>query len=207
MEHNYWEERLQAYLDKELDPADHIAVKNHIDACSECCAQLGYFECMKKRLVQHGATIEIPDSVARRITTSFEKKRRRTWRRFMQPSFGLALAAVLVAGVLLSDQLRERSYTFSAATLEGIINCVDCDIAALSGCTEGDFCKDGHHIGLRTADGKVYRIAMDETGFELKQRMGSLVGKRVEISGDLLPQERLIRVAQLNETVVQKALF
>ena len=206
MEHEYWQERLQGYLDNELAPADHTAVKNHIDDCPECTADLTYFQSMKKRLLQHRDTVVMPDSVETRLQELFEKKRRtHNWRRFLRPAYGLALAAVITLAIVVPLVMNRPAYAFAEATLTGKITCTDCTIADRAGLEKGLLCKNGHQVGLIGNDGEIYRIAMDDEGFNLNEKLGSLFDSEVEIHGELLAAENLLRVSDLTEQIAQQA--
>ncbi|MDJ0839894.1 MAG: anti-sigma factor [Acidobacteriota bacterium] len=208
MEHDYWQERLQAYLDNELSPADHTAVKNHIDESPELKAELEYFRSMKKRLLQHRDTVQMPESVAARIQQQFKKKRViYRWGRYLKPSYALAMAAGVALAVLLPMAFNRQTYAFGEKTLTGTITCSDCSIADRAGLQMGVLCKDGHQLGLIGEDGNIYRIAMDDKGLQINDKQGSLYNASVEIRGELLPAEKLIRVLELKEYVPQQASF
>jgi len=204
MEHNYWEERIQGYMDNELPPADHTAVKNHIEGCSACTAQLEYFRCLKKRLRLHRDTVAIPQCVEQRIIENVKKKSRR---RFVwKPAYSLAMAAVAVLAIALPLQLRELPYCFVNCDIKGRITCTDCEIATKAGMQAGDFCSRGHNPGLIDEDGRIYRIALDkEERWENFMKREGYYGKLVEIQGDILHQENLVRVDRVRELVVETA--
>lgn len=206
MEHEYWEVQLQGYVDKELSPADMKAMEAHIDQCADCAANLEYMTSLKSRLRQHREMVEIPASVKTRIDDLFEKKRKPLWRKVVNPAFGVALAAVLVAGILLNPFSQSAVYAFSEGTVVGTITCPDCHIADKSGLEKGTLCHDGHGLGLICKDtGEVYRIAMDTKGMDLKSQRGAYYGKDVTVTGMILQHERIIRVTDLAETVPTQA--
>jgi len=205
MEHEYWEERLQGYLDKELSPADHEAVARHIEECAGCKAVLDYTRAMKKRIKAFGEHTTMPESVESRIRERLEKKRRGVVARLFRPAYGLALAAVILLAIGLPRLLENVPYTFAEGQLHGTITCPDCSIAERAGLQKGVLCRDGHAMGLECDNGAIYRIAMDEVGVSLSDKVGGYYGKEVVIAGTVLEPERLIRVEELTELVVERA--
>lgn len=205
MEHEYWKERLQGYLDNELSPADHEAVARHIEECAGCRNDLEYFRAMKKRIKAFGEHTTMPESVEQRIRERLEKKRRGVVVRLFRPAYGLAIAAALVMAIALPRMLESEAYAFTKCRLEGKVTCPDCSIAERAGLQKGELCRDGHTMGLLCPDGEVYRIAMDENGLSLFEKAGGYYGKEVVIAGTLLEHERMIRVEDMTELVVERA--
>lgn len=204
MEHEYWEERLQAYIDNELSPADVVVVEGHIKECPNCTANLKYFRGMKKRLAAHADTIRIPKAVEERLQRQFDRKRNLT----VSPRFlgwGLALAAALVVGFLL-PALWEKPYRFVDEVLIGMVVCHDCTVAEKAGMEKGKLCRDGHRLGLQTADGQLWRFADDIEGESYVTSMEYL-GKNVRLEGLALHPERLVRVrgVTLQDSTPQRA--
>lgn len=193
MEHEYWEERLQGYLDKELDPADHTAVEQHLAQCEDCAAQAAYFTAMKKRLKAHSSSVQMPESVSHRLNDLFEKKRN-PFKRYVYPSIAVTLAAA--AALMIFFLLPKDSYRFEDGLLSGLATCHDCHLAKITELPKGDLCKDGHRIGIIDHEGKLWRIAADDNGLAYLKNM-ELYGKKVEISGSLLHAERIIRIRDL----------
>ncbi len=204
MDHEYWEERLQGYVDNELGPADRIAVQSHVDACPECRTNHNYFQCLKKRLKVHARTIEIPKSVEARLNRLFAGKRNP----FLQPRYfgaALALAAVLVLGFLLPD-LWQEPYRFVDSVLEGKVICHDCEVADRAGVKKGSLCREGHHMGLKTVEGDLWRFASDQQGYSFVTDM-SLIGKQVRIYGQTLSPEHLVRIKNLEKLPAEQAVL
>ena len=194
MEHKYWEERLQGFIDNELGPADRIAVQTHVDECPICKVNLKYFQCLKERLRAHGKTVRIPQAVDDRLHRLFVKKRN-PWRQPRYIGIALAAAAVLLIGFLL-PQMFGTPYAFIDNVMTGKVICHDCEVAARAGLEKGSICSDGHEMGLVTTDGKIWRFAGDDTS--LKYANDSLLyGKAVRIYGQALFPERLIRIKNL----------
>ena len=196
MDHEYWEEKLQGFLDNELEPADRTVVQGHIEGCEACKGNLAYFSNMKRRLHAHGQTIEAPPSVLSRLEHQFAKKRNPLRRHFVPAAMALAAALVLFFLVTLRH---EPTYQFVEKVMLGKVVCHDCAIAARAGLANGEICKEGHRLGLETASGELWRFAADDEGRKYITNL-ALVGKKVRIFGQVLDESPLIRIKKL-ETI------
>ncbi len=205
MDHLYWEERLQGFVDNELGPADSLAMQEHINSCQDCQANLNYICSLKKRLRAHADTIHIPLAVEERLVEQFTKRRRRTFlsRRQLLTGSGMAmaLAAALVMGMLLPRSF-EPSNSFVECILEGQVVCHDCTLADRAGLQAGILCSDGHEMGLQTSSGELWRFADDENGHQHLTNL-ALYGKQVRIYGQALHDAHLLRIKNLE---AQKAI-
>ena len=201
MEHEYWEERLQGYIDTELDPADHTAVEQHIAGCEACRVQAEYFRIMKKRVRMHTESVDMPDAVAQRLDAMFRRKRKH-WLLRLPPSLGigLAVAAVLTLFVMLPRD----AYHFADGLISGKLTCHGCAMAEKAQLTKGDLCKDGHLMGLVDDRGTLWRIAADAEGVHYVRNM-DLFGKDVEIQGSMLEPEHLIRIQDVKVVTTRQA--
>jgi hypothetical protein len=202
MEHSYWEERVQAYIDNELSPADHTAVEQHVEECQACQKNVVYFKLLKRRLKDHTAAVEMPVAVRERIERQFSRRRRFRPRRYLLPSAALALAAILVLALL---PLQWGADHFSEIRLVGKTTCYDCNVADRAGLEMGQLCKDGHRLGIICPDGTMWRIAADEKGVTYLRDL-NMMGKQVEIHGQILKSEHLLRVDSLQEVAAAGAL-
>jgi len=202
MEHSYWEERLQGYVDNELGPADLVAMENHVEDCPECRANFEYFQCLKKRLKAHAETVCIPKAVEERIREQFVHKKRPIKRsRFI--GLGLAMAAALMMGILF-PMLWKTPYRFVDEVVLGKIVCHDCEVAHRAGIEKGSLCSEGHRMGLVTTDGQLWRFAQDEESHHYISDM-TLFGKQVRVYGQTLEPAHLIRIKSLEQINNQKA--
>ena len=202
MEHDYWAEKLQGYLDNELAPADQLAVQKHIEECPECEANLNYFQSMKRRLRSHAEFIEAPQSVLDRIEHMFEKKRKSA-KRFWIPTAGIGLAAAAVLVIFVSLYVKPGNQ-FSQAVLEGQVVCHDCALAEQTGLQKGALCQDGHLLGLKAENGSLWRFACDTEGLK-HVRNFALVGKTVRVEGETHKPSGMIRIKKLEAIVNQVA--
>lgn len=202
MDHKYWEEQLQAYIDGELDPADHSAVENHMASCEDCQAQNRYFAAMKKRLKAHAETVTIPPTVETRIQELFQPKKAVRFPRRWIYSAGLLAAAILLA--LMLGPIMNNRLSFSPGTFIGKIVCHDCTVAHQAGLDRGTLCQDGHTLGLMTERGRLYRIANDEIGHSYIKDP-SLYGDRVRVDGEVLKSKDLLRIQKLEKLILEKA--
>ena len=198
MEHRYWEERLQGYLDNELAPAAAVAMQAHIDQCEECKANLAYFGSLKRRLRAHSETVAIPEAVEARIRAQIGRKRNYT-RVIRNAGMGLALAAAVMIGFLL-PVLFEKPYEFeSGISLTGKLTCYDCEVADKIGMEMGDLCGDEHTMGILCENGDLWRFSGDS------QHDMSLMKQQVRIYGDALVAENIFRVKTLEAVQPKQA--
>lgn len=203
MDREYWEERLQAYLDNELNPADRMAVEQYIEVHPEAKKQLEYFGALKKRIRAHAEIVEMPKSLEQRIQRTFERKRKVRVFRKRAVFGGLALAAALVIGLMV-PRFSLTNDKFQDSTLVGQVVCHDCSLAELAGLTKGSICKDGHRLGLRTEGGELYRFAVDDVGKNFI-RDYTIINSEVEVFGEVQQQYRVVRIKNLKKTVEQHA--
>lgn len=203
MDREYWEERLQAYLDNELNPADRMAVEQYIEVHPETKKQLEYFGALKKRIRAHAEIVEMPKSLEQRIQRTFERKRKVRLFRKRAVFGGLALAAALVIGLMV-PRLSLTNDKFQDSTMVGQVVCHDCSLAEMAGLTKGSICKDGHRLGLRTEGGELYRFAVDDVGKNFI-RDYTIINSEVEVFGEVQEQYRVLRIKNLKKTVEQHA--
>jgi len=193
MDQEYWNEKLQAYIDNELAPADCLAVEQRLASDPAYRAHMEYFRAMKKRLRAHANSIEIPASVDERLARLFQRKQRvRRFKWVLGPAMAIAAVAVLA---LLALTFRQ-TYQFKDNDIEGVVVCHGCEVAAKSGLNKGELCRKGHWLGLKTEDGELWRFAGDANGEDLVDDL-SWVGKSVRVFGQTLTPEHLIRVKNL----------
>lgn len=103
MTHEEIQERLSEWLDGELDPAASTDASRHIDACAACKAEvarlrrLGGAFFYKRPRVDPRST----EAFVARVMARVEAEAVTPWERFaarvLAPSFGLALAGLLLA--------------------------------------------------------------------------------------------------------------
>ena len=205
MEHKYWEERLQGFIDNELGPADRLAVQAHVDECPDCKVNLKYFRCLKERLHVHAGTVSIPRAVEDRLNRLF-LKRRNPFRHPRTIATTLAVAAALLIGFLLPT-LFQKPYAFVDSVMTGKIVCYDCEVAArVPDLERGDLCSDGHEMGLQADDGHLWRFARDQESVAYSGDK-ALFGKEVRIWAQTLAQERMIRIKNLEMVTGDQASF
>lgn len=202
MDHEYWEEKLQGFIDRELEPADRAAVDDHIASCENCATQLEYFAAMKQRLHAHADAISMPTDVKLRLERTFARKRN-PLRHLWVPGAGLALAAALVLAIFLPRSF-DPSYGFVGTVLSGTVVCHDCAVADRAHLDPGALCHDGHRMGLEDAEGKLWRFASDEKGQQFLKNV-ALYGQAVQIRGKAIPDIGLIRIEQLERNIPEQA--
>jgi anti-sigma factor RsiW len=103
-----WGGKLDAYLDGELPATEERALREHLRSCADCAA--GSLERLQtKRAIQAAGQRFVPDAAFRarvQARLSAAKHARRTYRWF--PAL-VAVAALVVVGVLFIVQNRERA--------------------------------------------------------------------------------------------------
>ena len=202
MDHKYWEEQLHAYLDRELDPADHRAVEKHMEDCADCRANYEYFKAMQNRLRAHAATVSIPPVVEERLHSLFKPKKVVAFpKRWIYA--GLALAAVLLIGFIIEPMVNPR-YSFQEGTYVGNVVCHDCTVAHRAGLARGVLCEDGHKQGLVTDGGRLFRIASDEIGMSY-MKDPTIYGNRVRVVGELIKAKGLLRIQKMELVAPKRA--
>jgi hypothetical protein len=202
MTHDYWEEQLHAYVDRELGPADQLAMEQHLHACENCQIEVEYFSSLTKRLNAHANAVEIPPSVEQRVARLVEKRQASGSRRAWTMS-ALGLAAVLVLGLLTPHLLRD-DLQFEEAVVVGKVLCHDCHIAEAAGLEMGALCFDGHQIGVITDSGKIYRFAHDERGVSYNKQLGDLYGTEVKVFAEVARPFAMLRVKDMESTSPQQ---
>lgn len=86
-------EELQAYLDRELEPARQAEIERHLRACQECAALVADLKRVSERL-QHWQVEPAPASL--RAPSVGATKRAVRWNWWWRPALGLAGAAAVV---------------------------------------------------------------------------------------------------------------
>lgn len=200
MDNEYWEQRLMAYIDKELDPADHAAVKRHIEENEECRAQYEYFCAMKGRLRQHHVTTEMPAAVDQRLRDSVASRHRFGVRMKIGSGLGFILAAAAALMLFLAPQ----QFSQEPVSMVGTVVCYDCEVAAEAGMEKMSLCSDGQHqMGLKCHDGSLWRIARDKESVTIDPM--SLYGQEIEVQGQVLVGTALLRLKEVKPTSVRQA--
>lgn len=96
-----WTEKLDAYLDGELAPAEARALREHLRGCSACAAE-SLSRVQLKRAVQTAGQRFTPDPAFRaRIEKSVAGRKSAGWNRFWFPALAGAMALVIVGAVIL----------------------------------------------------------------------------------------------------------
>ncbi len=201
MDKTYWQERLQAYLDNELEPADRKAFEQHLGSDQDIAAEFKFMGALKKRLSAYRDSVSIPSSVEQRIRNRFGKPPRRFASTWLIAASTLA-AVILVA--LFLPRLNAEALSFEHSVVRGTISCYGCEVAQRSGLEQGIICLDGHEMGLVCANGQLWRFASDKQGLAIKGDQ-DLYKKDVEVSGMINREERLIRVQSIAPLAIVKA--
>lgn len=202
MDKVYWQERLQAYLDNELEPADRKAFEQHMLANPEIAEELRFTAALKKRLSAYCDSVVIPPQVEARIRARFGQPKKP-----LKPNWILAasaIAAVLLLALFL-PRLQNQTLTFEPGSLQGKLVCYGCEVAERAQIAKGTICDDGHEMALLCPNGELWRFASDGLGVDAKKDL-TLANQRVQVVGMFQNRERLIRVQSIDAaTTVTKA--
>lgn len=206
MDKEYWEIRLQAYVDNELEPADRQAVEAYMEEHPEFKKRAEALSALKARLKLHAEDIQMPEAVGQRLNALFDsqgpvvQKKSRKHGLFYTIA---AIAAVILLAILAPNTVNEP-YNFEETVLVGEVVCPGCVISERVGLEKNDLCESGHVLGIQTDAGELYRIADDSDGQAIRSNW-SLYKKRVKVKGSLLKPERLLRVQHVESVPVQSA--
>ena len=64
--------RLWAYLDQSLSEVDRTRVEEHLARCRRCCAEMEFAHELR-RVLAHGADLDIPRDVLERLNRTVEE--------------------------------------------------------------------------------------------------------------------------------------
>jgi anti-sigma factor RsiW len=102
-------ERLSAWLDRELPPAEHDGIAAHLEGCAGCRRELARLRALEAALGKLAAPVppRVAEKVAARLKERQVARDRRPWWQ------SLALAASLVLGIYLGGTLARDFYPLS----------------------------------------------------------------------------------------------
>ena len=182
-----WAEKLDAYLDGELAPADERALREHLQGCAACAADT-LERLQTKRAIQSTGLRFAPDPAFRaRIQNNLAGARpaRRTWQWF--PVLAAVAAVLIVAAMYATynrDRVRERQLTSEL---------VDLHVATLASSSPVDVVSTDRHTVKPWFAGKI------PFTFNLPELEGTpftLVGGRVSYLNQSPGAELIFRVRQ-----------
>jgi anti-sigma factor RsiW len=147
---NEWRDKLDAYVDGELAPAEATTLSAHLRSCAECAAD-GLQRVQMKRAVQiAGKRYEPSAELRNKITKSIEAKSRRgisaKWKFALIPALGL-LAAVLVLTLYLGGERAEHLRVYSELA--------DLHVVTLASSTQVDVLSTDRHTVKPWFQGKI----------------------------------------------------
>jgi anti-sigma factor RsiW len=104
-----WTEKLDAYLDGELPPAEARALSEHLRGCASCAAE-SLSRVQQKRALQSAGQRFRPDPAFRaRIQMSIAARRPARWNRFWFPALAGAMTLLIVGAIFLNFNRERRS--------------------------------------------------------------------------------------------------
>jgi anti-sigma factor RsiW len=182
-----WTEKLDAYLDGELPPADARALGEHLRSCAACAAE-SLSRVQQKRLVQAAGQRFTPDPAFRaRIQQSIAPRKTRVWNRLWFPALAGAMALV-IAGALFLSFNRERT---NEQRLLGEL--ADLHVATLASANPVDVISTDRHTVKPWFAGKIpFTFNLPE----LQDTPFTLVGGRVSYLNQSAGAELIFRVRQ-----------
>jgi anti-sigma factor RsiW len=103
-----WAEKLDAYLDGELEVAEAREVSEHLRGCASCAAE-SVMRVQQKRALQAAGRRFQPDPAFRaRIQKSIAPRKSRAWNRLWFPALAGAMVLVLVGALFLNFNRQRR---------------------------------------------------------------------------------------------------
>lgn len=187
MDTQHYIERLDAYLDGELNPAEDEAVRLHLRKCAACAAEA--VERMRLKRSVHGAgTRYKPDASFRaRVQQSIQTKQRRTHSWSWVPVAAM-FAVAIVAGVFWTNHFREHMRERHLLS-----ELIDQHVGTLASANPVDVVSTDKHTVKPWFEGKV------PFTFDLPELQGSpfvLVGGRTSYIDQSPAAELLFRLRQ-----------
>ena len=102
-------------------------------------------------------------------------------------------AMMLCAGAMAQEEKKAAKET----TLTGTLECVGCTLKKEYG-AKAQCSVYGHQHGLKTANGKIYTFLENDQSKDLRagesKEQGHLHGKKVQVTGRVLPKTQIIDV-------------
>jgi anti-sigma factor RsiW len=182
-----WTEKLDAYLDGELKPAEARALGEHLRSCAACAAE-SLSRVQQKRLVQAAGHRFTPDPAFRaRIQQSITPRKTLVRSRLWFPALAGAMALVIVAVLFLNFNRERRNEQRLLGEL------ADLHVATLASANPVDVISTDRHTVKPWFAGKIpftFNLPeLQDTGF-------TLVGGRVSYLNQSAGAELLFRRRQ-----------
>lgn len=67
--------RVEGYIDGELDGADHVQIRQHLDECGPCLREYGLEEVVKKLVHKHCGSDLVPSDLRARVLSRIQQVR------------------------------------------------------------------------------------------------------------------------------------
>lgn len=109
-DHNRWSEDLAAYMLGALDAEEAAGFERHLEGCEHCREEVGWLEPALQTLPESVERLEVPEQLREAVLGEVRADVReargraaapRPWRQWLlKPAAGLAVVALLVAGVV-----------------------------------------------------------------------------------------------------------
>ncbi len=197
------QEKMAAYVDREMAAADRDQIAAHLGQCSACTEVIAVQQQVKEALQLRAQRIPAPFHLRARLRRSLAS----------DMSFGVALKkifvlypaqaaaaaagaiAVVIAATVLSGRLGGSfidPISFHAeAVIVGRIICADCALMEKTRTLVPH--TPLHHLVIQAQDGKIWTIVLSPTGQELLQKTG-VASQRVQARGYAFPRAGYIQV-------------
>jgi anti-sigma factor RsiW len=182
-----WAEKLDAYLDGELAPAEARALGEHLRGCGGCAAE-SLSRVQQKRAVQAAGQRFTPDPAFRaRIQKSIAPRRPSRWKGFWFPALAGAMALLIVGAISLHLN-RERK-----GERQLLSELADLHVATLASANPVDVVSTDRHTVKPWFAGKIpFTFNLPE----LQDSPFTLVGGRVSYLNQSPGAELIFRVRQ-----------
>jgi anti-sigma factor RsiW len=182
-----WKEKLDAYLDGELAPAEARALSEHLRGCAACAAE-SLSRVQQKRLVQAAGRRFTPNPAFReRIEQSIAPRRTLRWNRLWFPALAGAMALAIVGALFLNLNHERRNDQRLLSEL------ADLHVATLASANPVDVVSTDRHTVKPWFAGKIpFTFNLPE----LQDTAFTLVGGKVSYLNQSAGAELIFRVRQ-----------
>jgi anti-sigma-K factor RskA len=133
-DHSHWSDDLAAYLLGALERDEAVALERHLEGCSRCREEVRWLRPAVQTLPESVERTEPPRQLRQSLMTEVRADARRfeerpaparSWRWLLKPAAGLAVVALLVAGVVGYEVGNGGSEGGGASTVERQVGGID----------------------------------------------------------------------------------
>ena len=196
------QEKIAAYVDREIAGPDHDQIAAHLGQCSVCAAAVAVQRQVKNVLHEQMRQIPAPVHLRARIRRSlgaagfgaavkhvFDFYPGRAWAA-LAGAAAVIMVAMMLSGRLWASLADPIAY-HSETVIVGRIICADCALMQKTQITAPH--TSLHHLVIQAQDGKIWTVVLSPTGQELLQKT-DVASHRVQAKGYAFPRVGYIQV-------------